>query len=148
MALGQTGLNWRFPCPNSLSLSFPSPKMASGAQDKQYTPSLLSFFIYNPTFGPREGEVRGGFQWRTSLWLLCQTLFWTKFLMSHFFLSGREKDFVLSPQWDWEEWEDQKCGPLRSHCSIHQVQHIINTWFHDASAKTIFRSFVTKTSNS
>lgn len=26
-------------------------------QDKQYTPSLLSFFIYNPTFGPREGEV-------------------------------------------------------------------------------------------
>lgn len=26
-------------------------------QEKQYTPSLLSFFIYNPTFGPREGEV-------------------------------------------------------------------------------------------
>lgn len=34
-----------------------SPRMASGMQDKQYTPSLLSFFIYNPTFGPREGEV-------------------------------------------------------------------------------------------
>uniref|UniRef100_A0AAX7UDU7 CCZ1/INTU/HSP4 first Longin domain-containing protein n=1 Tax=Astatotilapia calliptera TaxID=8154 RepID=A0AAX7UDU7_ASTCA len=33
-----------------------SPKMASGMQEKQYTPSLLSFFIYNPTFGPREGE--------------------------------------------------------------------------------------------
>lgn len=31
--------------------------MASGMQEKQYTPSLLSFFIYNPTFGPREGEV-------------------------------------------------------------------------------------------
>lgn len=31
--------------------------MASGMQDKQYTPSLMSFFIYNPTFGPREGEV-------------------------------------------------------------------------------------------
>uniref|UniRef100_A0A669DZC4 CCZ1 homolog, vacuolar protein trafficking and biogenesis associated n=1 Tax=Oreochromis niloticus TaxID=8128 RepID=A0A669DZC4_ORENI len=30
--------------------------MASGMQEKQYTPSLLSFFIYNPTFGPREGE--------------------------------------------------------------------------------------------
>uniref|UniRef100_A0A8C5G5Q6 Vacuolar fusion protein CCZ1 homolog n=1 Tax=Gouania willdenowi TaxID=441366 RepID=A0A8C5G5Q6_GOUWI len=30
--------------------------MASGTQEKQYTPSLLSFFIYNPTFGPREGE--------------------------------------------------------------------------------------------
>lgn len=35
-----------------------SPRMASGMQEKQYTPSLLSFFIYNPTFGPREGEVR------------------------------------------------------------------------------------------
>ncbi|KAE8284419.1 Vacuolar fusion protein CCZ1-like protein [Larimichthys crocea] len=33
-----------------------SPRMASGMQEKQYTPSLLSFFIYNPTFGPREGE--------------------------------------------------------------------------------------------
>lgn len=31
--------------------------MASGMQEKQYTPSLLNFFIYNPTFGPREGEV-------------------------------------------------------------------------------------------
>lgn len=31
--------------------------MASGMQEKQYTPSLLSFFIYNPAFGPREGEV-------------------------------------------------------------------------------------------
>uniref|UniRef100_A0A3P9LTD5 CCZ1/INTU/HSP4 first Longin domain-containing protein n=1 Tax=Oryzias latipes TaxID=8090 RepID=A0A3P9LTD5_ORYLA len=33
-----------------------SPKMASGMQEKQYTPCLLNFFIYNPTFGPREGE--------------------------------------------------------------------------------------------
>uniref|UniRef100_A0A4W4F9S2 CCZ1/INTU/HSP4 first Longin domain-containing protein n=1 Tax=Electrophorus electricus TaxID=8005 RepID=A0A4W4F9S2_ELEEL len=33
-----------------------SPRMASGMQEKQYTPSLLSFFIYNPKFGPREGE--------------------------------------------------------------------------------------------
>ncbi|KAK7919825.1 hypothetical protein WMY93_011109 [Mugilogobius chulae] len=33
-----------------------SPRMATGMQEKQYTPSLLSFFIYNPTFGPREGE--------------------------------------------------------------------------------------------
>uniref|UniRef100_A0A7N6A6A1 CCZ1/INTU/HSP4 first Longin domain-containing protein n=1 Tax=Anabas testudineus TaxID=64144 RepID=A0A7N6A6A1_ANATE len=33
------------------------PRMASGMQEKQYTPCLLSFFIYNPTFGPREGEV-------------------------------------------------------------------------------------------
>uniref|UniRef100_A0A671R276 Vacuolar fusion protein CCZ1 homolog n=1 Tax=Sinocyclocheilus anshuiensis TaxID=1608454 RepID=A0A671R276_9TELE len=33
-----------------------SPRMASGTQEKQYTPSLLSFFIYNPKFGPREGE--------------------------------------------------------------------------------------------
>lgn len=31
--------------------------MASGMQEKQYTPSLLSFFVYNPKFGPREGEV-------------------------------------------------------------------------------------------
>ena len=27
------------------------------AQEKQFPPALLSFFIYNPTFGPREGEV-------------------------------------------------------------------------------------------
>ncbi|MCI4384194.1 hypothetical protein PGIGA_G00036020 [Pangasianodon gigas] len=33
-----------------------SPRMASGMQEKQYSPSLLSFFIYNPKFGPREGE--------------------------------------------------------------------------------------------
>ncbi|KAJ8413698.1 hypothetical protein AAFF_G00082050 [Aldrovandia affinis] len=33
-----------------------SPRMAAGMQDKQYTPSLLNFFIYNPKFGPREGE--------------------------------------------------------------------------------------------
>lgn len=31
--------------------------MASGMQEKQYSLSLLSFFIYNPKFGPREGEV-------------------------------------------------------------------------------------------
>lgn len=36
---------------------FSSPRMASGMQEKQYTPSLLGFFIYNPKFGPREGEV-------------------------------------------------------------------------------------------
>lgn len=40
-----------------LSISV-SPRMASGMQEKQYNPSLLSFFIYNPKFGPREGEVR------------------------------------------------------------------------------------------
>ncbi|XP_070301042.1 vacuolar fusion protein CCZ1 homolog isoform X2 [Salvelinus sp. IW2-2015] len=33
-----------------------SPRMASGMQEKQYTPSLLSFFVYNPSFGSREGE--------------------------------------------------------------------------------------------
>uniref|UniRef100_A0A8C9UBM7 CCZ1 homolog, vacuolar protein trafficking and biogenesis associated n=1 Tax=Scleropages formosus TaxID=113540 RepID=A0A8C9UBM7_SCLFO len=33
-----------------------SPRMATGMQEKQYTPSLLNFFIYNPKFGPREGE--------------------------------------------------------------------------------------------
>lgn len=27
------------------------------AQEKQFPPALLSFFIYNPRFGPREGEV-------------------------------------------------------------------------------------------
>ncbi|KAG7260542.1 hypothetical protein CRUP_024734 [Coryphaenoides rupestris] len=32
------------------------PRMAAGTQEKQYTPSLLSFFVYNPSFGPREGE--------------------------------------------------------------------------------------------
>lgn len=26
------------------------------AQEKQFPPALLSFFIYNPRFGPREGE--------------------------------------------------------------------------------------------
>ena len=31
--------------------------MAAVTQEKQYTPSLLSFFVYNPSFGPREGEV-------------------------------------------------------------------------------------------
>uniref|UniRef100_A0A8C4TAX3 CCZ1 homolog, vacuolar protein trafficking and biogenesis associated n=1 Tax=Erpetoichthys calabaricus TaxID=27687 RepID=A0A8C4TAX3_ERPCA len=30
--------------------------MASGSQEKLYGPSLLNFFIYNPKFGPREGE--------------------------------------------------------------------------------------------
>uniref|UniRef100_A0A8C2ZBI1 CCZ1 homolog, vacuolar protein trafficking and biogenesis associated n=1 Tax=Cyclopterus lumpus TaxID=8103 RepID=A0A8C2ZBI1_CYCLU len=30
--------------------------MASGMQEKQYTPSLLNFFVYNPTFGQKEGE--------------------------------------------------------------------------------------------
>uniref|UniRef100_A0A3P9ABS0 CCZ1/INTU/HSP4 first Longin domain-containing protein n=1 Tax=Esox lucius TaxID=8010 RepID=A0A3P9ABS0_ESOLU len=30
--------------------------MASGMQEKLYNPSLLSFFVYNPSFGPREGE--------------------------------------------------------------------------------------------
>lgn len=30
------------------------------AQEKQFPPALLSFFIYNPRFGPREGEVRRG----------------------------------------------------------------------------------------
>ncbi|XP_031521734.1 vacuolar fusion protein CCZ1 homolog B-like [Papio anubis] len=29
-------------------------------QEKQFPPVLLSFFIYNPRFGPREGEVCGG----------------------------------------------------------------------------------------
>lgn len=32
---------------------------AGAAQEKQFPPALLSFFIYNPRFGPREGEVRG-----------------------------------------------------------------------------------------
>uniref|UniRef100_A0A6I8R8H5 CCZ1 homolog B, vacuolar protein trafficking and biogenesis associated n=1 Tax=Xenopus tropicalis TaxID=8364 RepID=A0A6I8R8H5_XENTR len=31
-------------------------KMAYAVQDKRFAPSLLSFFIYNPKFGPREGE--------------------------------------------------------------------------------------------
>ena len=30
---------------------------AWAAQEKQFPPALLSFFIYNPRFGPREGEV-------------------------------------------------------------------------------------------
>uniref|UniRef100_A0A6I8QFT0 CCZ1 homolog B, vacuolar protein trafficking and biogenesis associated n=1 Tax=Xenopus tropicalis TaxID=8364 RepID=A0A6I8QFT0_XENTR len=30
--------------------------MAYAVQDKRFAPSLLSFFIYNPKFGPREGE--------------------------------------------------------------------------------------------
>ncbi|EAW76724.1 hCG2023245, isoform CRA_a [Homo sapiens] len=29
----------------------------SAAQEKQFLPALLSFFIYNPRFWPREGEV-------------------------------------------------------------------------------------------
>ncbi|MGH0116973.1 UNVERIFIED_CONTAM: hypothetical protein FKN15_024918 [Acipenser sinensis] len=32
------------------------PRMATGAQEKQYPPSLLNFFVYNPKFGPKEGE--------------------------------------------------------------------------------------------
>lgn len=32
---------------------------AGAAQEKQFPPALLSFFIYNPRFGAREGEVRG-----------------------------------------------------------------------------------------
>lgn len=34
---------------------------AGGAgQEKQLAPTLLSFFIYNPKLGPKEGEVRAG----------------------------------------------------------------------------------------
>ncbi|RXM32902.1 Vacuolar fusion protein CCZ1-like [Acipenser ruthenus] len=33
-----------------------NPRMATGAQEKQYPPSLLNFFVYNPKFGPKEGE--------------------------------------------------------------------------------------------
>lgn len=36
---------------------------AGTAQEKQFPPALLSFFIYNPRFGPREGEVRGAVPW-------------------------------------------------------------------------------------
>lgn len=32
---------------------------AGAAQEKQLPPALLSFFVYNPRFGPREGEVSG-----------------------------------------------------------------------------------------
>ncbi|MGH0124071.1 UNVERIFIED_CONTAM: hypothetical protein FKN15_034479 [Acipenser sinensis] len=31
-------------------------KMATGTQEKQYPPSLLNFFVYNPNFGSKEGE--------------------------------------------------------------------------------------------
>ena len=43
---------------SAVSLCRYSPRMASGMQEKQFTASLLNFFVYNPTFGPREGEVR------------------------------------------------------------------------------------------
>ncbi|XP_015215800.1 vacuolar fusion protein CCZ1 homolog isoform X2 [Lepisosteus oculatus] len=33
-----------------------SPRMATAIQEKQYAPTLLNFFVYNPKFGPREGE--------------------------------------------------------------------------------------------
>jgi len=45
-------------CQLSLSRVGFSPRMASGMQEKQFTPSLLNFFVYNPTFGQKEGEVR------------------------------------------------------------------------------------------
>uniref|UniRef100_A0A8C4TI32 CCZ1 homolog, vacuolar protein trafficking and biogenesis associated n=1 Tax=Erpetoichthys calabaricus TaxID=27687 RepID=A0A8C4TI32_ERPCA len=61
----------------SICLCFPfhSPRMASGSQEKLYGPSLLNFFIYNPKFGPREGEVRwlfshmfeGSVSWHNSI---------------------------------------------------------------------------------
>ncbi|MEE6518238.1 hypothetical protein FKM82_029106 [Ascaphus truei] len=38
---------------NVLCLTF---RMASAVLEKQLAPTLLSFFIYNPQFGPREGE--------------------------------------------------------------------------------------------
>uniref|UniRef100_A0A4W5PWU6 CCZ1 homolog, vacuolar protein trafficking and biogenesis associated n=1 Tax=Hucho hucho TaxID=62062 RepID=A0A4W5PWU6_9TELE len=34
-----------------------SPRMTLRMQEKQYTSSLLIFFIYNPSFGPQESEV-------------------------------------------------------------------------------------------
>ena len=40
--------------------------MAAVTQEKQYTPSLLSFFVYNPSFGPREGEVSANLKQDTS----------------------------------------------------------------------------------
>uniref|UniRef100_G3TU30 CCZ1/INTU/HSP4 first Longin domain-containing protein n=1 Tax=Loxodonta africana TaxID=9785 RepID=G3TU30_LOXAF len=33
-----------------------SGRAEGGSQEKQFPPALLSFFIYNPRFGPREGE--------------------------------------------------------------------------------------------
>lgn len=33
---------------------------AGGGQEKQLAPTLLSFFIYNPKLGPKEGEVPEG----------------------------------------------------------------------------------------
>lgn len=104
-----------------------SPRMASGMQEKQYTPSLLSFFIYNPTFGPREGEV-------DSIWsshfivqfvYVFSIIFENSWIVNKFlcvnvsFLSGREEDFVLPSEWCGEEWEDPKCGPLWSHCTVY-----------------------------
>lgn len=79
--------------------------MASGMQEKQYTASLLSFFVYNPTFGPREGEVS------STLGSLLGPKFYASSTVQHFdtapislkqsvhfFFSGGEEDFVLPPQ--------------------------------------------------
>lgn len=39
-------------------LSMATAAAAAGAgQEKQLAPTLLSFFIYNPKLGPKEGEV-------------------------------------------------------------------------------------------
>ncbi|CAL8283730.1 unnamed protein product [Merluccius merluccius] len=53
---GKIGAEGLFSVVFLLGLLSRSPIMAAVSQEKQYTPSLLSFFVYNPSFGPREGE--------------------------------------------------------------------------------------------
>lgn len=90
--------------------------MAAGTQEKQYTPSLLSFFVYNPSFGPREGEVSLiSNKWLTHVPLLCYSTCFISMAVfiqacmpgdivmhrmlseSHIHLGG-EEDPVLPPQ--------------------------------------------------
>lgn len=78
-----------------------SPRMASGMQDKQYTPSLLSFFIYNPTFGPREGEVVSlsrfhSFFFLSDLEVHSVAIFW-------FFFSRKRRKFYFTTQVMWRK---------------------------------------------
>lgn len=91
----QFGNPWSIASSTFVAQHFPlcrSPRMASGTQEKQFTPSLLNFFIYNPTFGPREGEVGLSLIWI----FICHVLYRICFLL-YIYIQNNRPMFFLRP---------------------------------------------------